>query len=224
MAYDNPISRRQALVAAGALAASAGLVGSRVLGTANGATSSSACVLSPELTQGPYYLDENLIRRDITEGKDGLALELRLTVEDASTCKPIHRATVEVWHADPTGNYSGFDGAATPTTYLRGGQRTNRNGLAIIETIYPGWYQGRTPHIHLKVHVGGDVVHTGQLFFNDTVTDGVYRRPPYSKRPNRTTRNAADSIYVNGGSKSVVKILKRGTGYAGTVTMGVHAS
>jgi protocatechuate 3,4-dioxygenase beta subunit len=222
MAYDNPISRRQALVAAGALAAGAGLVGSRVLGTANGATSSSACVLSPELTEGPYYLDENLIRRDITEGKDGLALELRLTVEDASTCKPIHRATVEVWHADPTGNYSGFDGAATPTTYLRGGQRTNRNGLAIIETIYPGWYQGRTPHIHLKVHVGGDVVHTGQLFFKTATSKAVYATGAYASHGEPDTTNASDNIYASGGSKSLFRLTKRsGGGYRGAITLGV---
>jgi protocatechuate 3,4-dioxygenase beta subunit len=119
MAHELPISRRQALVAAGALAAGAGLIACGPRGAANGATAArrtSSCVLSPEMTEGPYYLDENLIRRDITEGKDGLPLELRLTVENASTCKPIAKATVEVWHADATGNYSGFDGAATQTT------------------------------------------------------------------------------------------------------------
>ena len=222
MAHDNPITRRQALVAAGALAAGAGLVGSRLLGTANGATSSSQCVLSPELTEGPYYIDENLIRRDITEAKEGLALQLRLTVEDASTCKPIHRATVEVWHADATGNYSGFDGAATQTTYLRGGQRTNRNGLAIIDTIYPGWYQGRTPHIHLKVHVGGDVVHTGQLFFKTATSEAVYETGAYASHGEPDTTNASDNIYSSGGSKSLLRLTKRsGGGYRGAITLGV---
>jgi protocatechuate 3,4-dioxygenase beta subunit len=222
MANDNPISRRQALVATGAAAAGAAVVGSRFLGTANGARSSSQCVLSPELTEGPYYIDENLIRRDITEGKDGLALQLRLTVEDASTCKPIRRATVEVWHADATGNYSGFDGAATQTTYLRGGQRTNRNGLAIIDTIYPGWYQGRTPHIHLKVHVGGDVVHTGQLFFKTATSEAVYETGAYASRGEPDTTNASDNIYASGGNKSLLRLTKRsGAGYRGAITLGV---
>ncbi|MFL5850420.1 MAG: intradiol ring-cleavage dioxygenase [Solirubrobacteraceae bacterium] len=222
MAHDNPISRRQALVAAGAAAAGAAVVGSRFLGTANGATSSSQCVLSPELTEGPYYIDENLIRRDITEGKDGLALQLRLTVEDASTCKPIHRATVEVWHADATGNYSGFDGAAAQTTYLRGGQRTNRNGLAIIDTIYPGWYQGRTPHIHLKVHVGGDVVHTGQLFFKTATSEAVYETGAYASHGEPDTTNASDNIYASGGNKSLLRLMKRsGGGYRGAITLGI---
>ena len=106
----------------------------------------------------------------------------------------------------------------------RGIQKTDASGIATFQTVYPGWYQGRTVHIHVKVHVGGSVVHTGQLFFDDTATDAVYRRAPYSKRPSRTTRNAADSIYVNGGSKSVVKIGRQGTGYAGNVTMGVHTA
>ena len=176
----------------------------------------------PGADEGPYYLDENLIRRDITEGKDGRALQLRLTVEDASTCKPIHRATVEVWHADPTGNYSGFDGAATPTTYLRGGQRTNRNGLAIIETIYPGWYQGRTPHIHLKVHVGGNAVHTGQLFFKTATSKAVYATGAYASHGEPDTTNASDNIYASGGSKSLLRLTKRsGGGYRGTITLGV---
>ncbi|MFL5837362.1 MAG: intradiol ring-cleavage dioxygenase [Solirubrobacteraceae bacterium] len=222
MAHENPISRRQALVAAGTAAAGAAVVGSRFLGTANGATSSSQCVLSPELTEGPYYIDENLIRRDITEGKDGLALQLRLTVEDASTCKPIHRATVEVWHADATGSYSGFDGAATQTTYLRGGQRTNRNGLAIIDTIYPGWYQGRTPHIHLKVHVGGDVVHTGQLFFKTATSEAVYETGAYASHGEPDTTNASDNIYASGGNKSLLRLTKRsGGGYRGAITLGI---
>jgi len=143
---------------------------------------------------------------------------------DASTCRPIKGAAVDIWHADAGGVYSGFGAGSSNRTFMRGLQKTDANGIATFQTVYPGWYQGRTVHIHVKVHIGGNVVHTGQLFFNDTVTDAVYRRSPYSKRPNRTTRNTADSIYVNGGSKSLVKIAKRGTGYTGAVTMGVHAA
>jgi hypothetical protein len=83
---------------------------------------------------------------------------------------------------------------------------------------------GRTVHIHVKVHVRGNVVHTGQLFFPETVTDTVYRRSPYSKRPNRTTRNAADAIFVNGGRNSLLKLRRQGAGYVGSITMGVHAA
>jgi protocatechuate 3,4-dioxygenase beta subunit len=182
------------------------------------------CVLTPELTEGPYYIDGEKLRRNITEGRPGAPLTLRLAVVDASTCRPIKGAAVDIWHADAGGVYSGFGAGSGNRTFMRGIQKTDANGIATFQTVYPGWYQGRTVHIHVKVHIGGNVVHTGQLFFNDTVTDAVYRRSPYNKRPNRTTRNAADSIYVNGGSKSLVKIAKRGTGYAGAVTMGVQAA
>jgi protocatechuate 3,4-dioxygenase beta subunit len=96
------------------------------------------------------------------------------------------------------------------------------NGLATLKTIYPGWYQGRTVHIHVKVHLGGNVVHTGQLYFPDAVTDKVYRKAPYSARPGRTTRNANDSVFVNGGKNSMVSIRADGTaGYIAAITMGV---
>lgn len=106
-----------------------------------------------------------------------------------------------------------------------GSTKTNANGIATFLTVYPGWYQGRTVHIHVKVHVSGSVVHTGQLFFPDALTDRVYRKAPYNKRPNRTTRNANDSIFVNGGRKSMLALSRRRAGgYLGEITMGVHRS
>jgi protocatechuate 3,4-dioxygenase beta subunit len=91
--------------------------------------------------------------------------------------------------------------------------------------VYPGWYQGRTVHIHVKVHLGGNVVHTGQLYFPDSVTDAAYRKAPYSSRPNRSTRNADDAIYRNGGRRSLVNVRKSSGGfYVATITMGVHRS
>ena len=105
---------------------------------------------------------------------------------------------------------------------MRGVQRTDKNGLAIFRTVYPGWYQGRTVHIHVKVWVGGSDVHTGQLFFSDTLTDTVYERAPYSRRPSRTTRNAQDMIYGSGGRQSLLRMRRTGSGYAGSITMGVN--
>ena len=108
---------------------------------------------------------------------------------------------------------------------MRGVQRTSAKGLALFRTVYPGWYQGRTVHIHVKVHLGGNVVHTGQLYFPDSVTDAVYKKAPYATRPNRTTRNADDSIYRNGGKRSQVSLRKTNAGvYVATITMGVHRS
>ena len=128
-------------------------------------------------------------------------------------------AAVDVWHCDANGAYSGVQGSTG--TFLRGVQRTDANGVAVFRTIYPGWYPGRTVHIHVKVALGGNVVHTGQLYFSDAVTDVVYRRAPYKRRPNRDPRNAGDSIYRNGGKRSTLALRRSGSGYVGSITMGV---
>jgi protocatechuate 3,4-dioxygenase beta subunit len=93
-----------------------------------------------------------------------------------------------------------------------------------INTVYPGWYQGRTVHIHVKVHAGGNIVHTGQLFFDDSLTDRVYATSPYDERPNRTTRNDQDGIYQDGGAESTLAGEKSGNGYVGSLVMGVQAA
>jgi protocatechuate 3,4-dioxygenase beta subunit len=180
------------------------------------------CVLTPEQTEGPFYVAGEKVRRNITEGRPGTPLTLRLRVVNASNCKGIKNAAVDIWHTDALGVYSGVQGSSG--TFMRGIQRTDANGLAVFKTVYPGWYNGRTVHIHVKVHLGGNVVHTGQLYFPDSVTDRVYANAPYSSRAGRDTRNAADSIYRNGGSKSVLGLRRSGAGYVASLTMGVHRS
>ena len=186
---------------------------------------SVSCVLTPEMTGGPFYIAGEKVRRNITDGHPGTPLVLRLAVVDASTCKPIKGAAVDIWHADAAGNYSGFGAGSGNRTFMRGIQRTDANGVATFRTVYPGWYQGRAVHIHVKVHMRGRVVHTGQLFFSDSLTDRVYRNAPYNKRPKRTTPNANDSIFVNGGRRSMLAVNRRAAGgYLGKITMGVHRS
>ena len=185
-------------------------------------TGAVQCVLTPELTEGPYYIDGEKLRRDIREGHPGSLLTLRLIVLSASTCKPVKGASVDIWHADAAGNYSGFGAGAGSRTFLRGVQKTDTSGLAVFTTIYPGWYQGRAVHIHIKVHVGGSVVHTGQLFFSDALTRAVYKAAPYAERGNPDVPNASDSIFVNGGKRSIVAVKKSGAGYIGSIAMGVH--
>jgi protocatechuate 3,4-dioxygenase beta subunit len=227
---DDRITRRRSLAKLGGFVAAALGVGvwrsedSEGVGPAAVATGAITCVLAPEQTEGPYYVSGEKLRRNITEGRPGTPLRLRLRVVDASTCKPIKGAAVDVWHADAGGDYSGFGSANGSRTFMRGVQRTDANGYVTFLTVYPGWYQGRTVHIHVKVHVGGNVVHTGQLYFSDAVTDAVYRSAPYNSRSARTTRNASDSIYRNGGSRSTLGLRKNGTGYVGSITMGVHRS
>jgi protocatechuate 3,4-dioxygenase beta subunit len=228
---EQRISRRASLASLGGLVAgAAGLAGLRAaeeagagpVGVASGLIS---CVLAPEQTEGPYYVDDAALRRDVREGRPGVLLTLRLTVVNASSCKPIKGAAVEIWHCDAGGVYSATSVQGTDDErFLRGVQRTDARGVAIFKTVYPGWYQGRTVHIHTMVHIGGNVVHTGQLYFADAVTDAVYKRSPYSARPNRTTRNAADSIYRNGGKRSTLKSVKKGSAYVGSITMGVQRS
>jgi protocatechuate 3,4-dioxygenase beta subunit len=214
---DAPSTRRSALLRAGALLAGALGVGGWKAATSGEVT----CVLMPEQTEGPYYIDGEKLRRNIAEGRPGTPLELRATVVNASTCKPIRNAVVDIWHCDAGGVYSGFGNAASNRTFMRGLQRTNAKGVAVFRTVYPGWYPGRTVHIHVKVHVGGNVLHTGQLYFPDSVTDAVYRKAPYSRRPNRNTRNPDDAIYRNGGKRSQVKVRKNPGLYVASITMGV---
>jgi protocatechuate 3,4-dioxygenase beta subunit len=191
-------------------------------GPAAVASGAVSCVLTPEQTEGPYYIPGEKLRRDITEGKAGVPLLLRLKVVDASTCRPIKGAAVDVWHADARGVYSGFGAGSRSRTFMRGVQRTDRNGLARFRTVYPGWYPGRAVHIHVKVHVAGNVVHTGQLYFPDRVTDRVFRRKPYSRRPRRSTRNGDDFVFAQGGRRSMLSLRKVGSAYIGSITMGVN--
>jgi protocatechuate 3,4-dioxygenase beta subunit len=225
------MSRRASLASLGGLVAgAAGLAGLRAAeeagaGPAGVASGLVTCVLAPEQTEGPYYVDDAAVRRNVTEGRLGAPLTLRLTVVDASTCKPVKGAALEIWHCDAGGVYSGTSQQGTEDErFLRGVQRTDAKGLAIFRTIYPGWYQGRTVHIHTMAHIAGNVVHTGQLYFPDTVTDAVYKRSPYNRRPNRNPRNAGDSIYRNGGRRSTLKLVKNGAAYVGSITMGVQRS
>jgi protocatechuate 3,4-dioxygenase beta subunit len=226
MDTDRKLTRRASLLGFAGLAA--GALGGRLApdeadaaGPAAVASGSISCILTPELTEGPYYIAGEPFRRDVTEGRPGTTLMLKTTVVDAGTCKPIKRATVEIWHADAAGDYSGFGNGASSRTFMRGQQRTDRNGLAVFKTVYPGWYSGRTVHVHVKVHVGGNVVHTGQLFFPEAVSAKVYSTGAYASRGTADTSNAADAIFRNGGPKGLLKLTRRAYGYDGTITMGV---
>ena len=224
---DSTFTRRGSLVrlgglVTGALGVAGWEAGSSGAGPAAVASGQVSCVLAPEQTEGPYYIPDELVRRNITEGRPGTPLTLRAFVVDPSTCKAIKNAAVDIWHADASGVYSGFGAGSSSQTFMRGIQKTNAKGLALFRTVYPGWYPGRTVHIHVKVHLGGNVVHTGQLYFPDAVTDAAYRKAPYASRPTRSTRNANDAIYRNGGKKSLLSVRKSGSVYVATITMGVH--
>lgn len=215
---DRMLRRREALAAlGGAIAATWYAVRSAF--DVRAASAADRCVLAPEQTAGPFYVAGEAFRSDVTEDRPGVPLRVKFKLEDATTCKRIAGATVEIWHADAAGAYSGVGGAAT--TFLRGQQTTDAGGRATFETIYPGWYVGRTAHLHVKAHVGGTVIHTGQLYFDDAVTDAVYRRQPYAARGARTTTNATDGLYGDGGARSKLKLRKRHGTYRGRMVLAV---
>lgn len=226
-----PVRRRELI----RLAGSAGLgllalaaptlrrTGRGVLGSGEASAQDAAlatCTLAPEQTEGPYYVDDVLRRRNVTEGRPGTPLWITLRVVDAATCTAIPGATVEIWHADADGDYSGYSGFAGDI-FMRGQQLTGNAGAATFRTVYPGWYTGRTVHIHCKVHVGGGTVHTGQLYFDDALTDAVYQAEPYASRGTRDTRNSGDDIYASGGAASLLAVERRGKGYWGSITLAV---
>ncbi|WP_214371153.1 intradiol ring-cleavage dioxygenase [Pseudonocardia sp. H11422] len=213
------ISRRRALRAGGAIG----------LGALVAAT--GTCTLTPEETEGPYHLDLDDVRRDIREDRPGALLRLALRVQDVTDCAPVPNALVEIWHCDAGGIYSGFEAAstgaggqpgrnsgATDGTYLRGSQVTDADGIVDFLTIYPGWYRGRTVHIHFKVHVGSTTMPTSQLYFDEAVTDTVYAGAPHSGHPGRDTPDTDDRIFD---SNLVLTTSRTTDGYLALMNVGI---
>ncbi len=160
----------------------------------------ATCSLTPQQASGPFYFDVDRIRSDIREDRQGTPLRLALRVRNAEGCEPLPDAVVEVWHCDAAGSYSGFGSAAggaadTTETFLRGAQVTNAGGIVEFRTIYPGWYPGRTIHVHAMVHLDRTSVLTTQLYFDDTFTDRVHAAAPYAEKSGRDTLNSDDAIF-----------------------------
>ena len=184
------------------------------------------CVVRPRQTEGPFYFDVGLVRRDITESKPGTPLLVAIHLVQAGSCQPIRDAVVDIWHADAIGQYSGYrgqgdDGTDTSgETFLRGIQVTDANGLAEFETIYPGWYPGRTVHIHFKAYTSEQQFITSQLYFPDETTDAALLAEPYSSRGPRGTTNANDSIFS---SELVGRVTRNADGYLVSLAVGIEA-
>ena len=157
------------------------------------------CVLLPAMTAGPFPLDEQFDRRDITDGAPGQPMRLGLRVID-DACAPVPGAKVEIWHCDATGDYSAFaDGGggkdeAEGTTFLRGTQAANDDGIVEFLSIVPGWYRGRAVHVHLRVHVDDATVLTSQLFFDPDHIASVYASGVYEELGLPDTSNEDDGI------------------------------
>ncbi|MEU5594255.1 intradiol ring-cleavage dioxygenase [Streptomyces sp. NPDC020298] len=277
------LTRRKVLVVGGATVAAVGVAGTlAVNASADEATSGAtgdgdACyTLTSELVEGPYYIDADKLRRDVTEDQEGIPLTLTLKVIDSETCKPVRNAAVDIWHCNAVGIYSGYEAmgsggggpaptgeppTGTPTgepptggpgggpgghqeptdddRFLRGTWHTDRHGHVTFKTVFPGWYQGRCVHIHVKVHVdgewtdagyeGGHACHTGQLFFDEKsvlLTESV---EPYAGNTTARTTLDEDSIYPDNGHEGGLLYLKYdkkhiARGVRGHLTLGVDPS
>jgi protocatechuate 3,4-dioxygenase beta subunit len=233
------LNRREMLALCGATAAAAALAG-----CAGGApvsytqTNVAGCVVSPEQTEGPYFVDEKLNRSDIrTDPSDnsvrpGVPLRLALHVSQiaGNACQPLPGATVDIWHCDASGAYSdvqdnpGEFGDMRGKKFLRGYQVTDADGKVEFQTIYPGWYRGRNVHIHFMIRTDpkSEVGHefTSQLYFDEAVTDQVHSQAPYAQKGRRDTTNSNDGIYRRGGKDLMLQLTKDGQGYVGAYKVG----
>lgn len=249
------LSRREALALLGSATAALGMVSlaacapgqtvtptsASVAATAAGTAPTVAsttiaslpsCIVRPEVTEGPYYVQEDLNRSDIRSDTAtgtvvaGTPLVLTFNVSQVSGagCTPMEGAQVEVWHCDAAGVYSAVSDPGFNTKnqdFLRGYQMTDANGKATFMTIYPGWYSGRTVHIHFKVHPSANQEFTSQLFFDDSLTDQVFTVAPYAAKGERNTRNSNDNIYQD---QLLVTTTKTTDGYAATFDIGMQMS
>jgi protocatechuate 3,4-dioxygenase beta subunit len=190
------------------------------------AESNRVCVARPEQTEGPYFVDAVLNRSDIRldprtkKNKAGQVLALSFDVSrlTRSGCEPLPDARVDIWQCDAEGVYS--------DELLRGYQITDGEGAARFLTIYPGWYAGRTVHIHFKVRVNGAqrraYEFTSQVYFDDAVTDAVAANAPYSGRTGRRVRNQNDWIYRDGGEQLKVNAVKSGSRLEATLALAME--
>ncbi|MFM9108256.1 MAG: intradiol ring-cleavage dioxygenase [Chloroflexota bacterium] len=195
-------TRRAVLLGA---AAPAFRLGPLAAAPATPAAGPEPCLPTPPMTAGPFWLPGMPVRRDITEGRPGLPLALELRVFSADGCRPLAGLAIDLWHCDAAGVYSGVQGDTG--SWMRGIQVTGEDGAAVFDTVFPGWYPGRTPHLHLLVRaggaaeggsiIGGEPVFVGQLYFDDARTDLVYALPPYDTRDNAgRPRNEQDGIFM----------------------------
>ncbi|MBI1210330.1 MAG: hypothetical protein GC190_02610 [Alphaproteobacteria bacterium] len=198
------------------------------------------CILSAQAVEGPYYVDQALVRSDIREDRQGLATALQLKIVEAGTCAPIVGAAVDIWHCDAAGAYSaapkrmgdarrdahGHLQPADDTRFLRGRQIAGDDGVVEFTTIYPGWYPGRTPHIHLKAFVREREVATTQLFFDDALSRAIYETAPYVGHGQPDVTNRTDTIISQsrGADGSWPKVMRQANAIAASLTIGIKSA
>jgi protocatechuate 3,4-dioxygenase beta subunit len=205
---------------------------------ATAVTTLPSCIVRPAETEGPYFVDERLLRSDIRSDpadgsvRPGVPIALTFVVSQIAggTCSGFADLLVDVWQCDALGVYSDVSDPGFQTTgskFLRGYQVTDAAGRVTFTTVYPGWYQGRTVHIHFKIRSDAGATKalefTSQLFFDDTVTDTVHALQPYAQKGRRTLRNDGDGIYATGGDQLLLALDgDPSTGYTTTFEVGLQ--
>ena len=241
MMYENRtighlLSRREVMLLLGGSAAYV-MAGHLIPRWAVAGSQDPSCVVRPEQTEGPYFVDERLNRSDIrvdpTDGqvRPGTPLALTLVVSrlNAGDCLPLPGAQVDIWHCDAMGVYSDVHDPGFNTIgrkFLRGYQMTDARGEVRFVTIYPGWYPGRTIHIHFKIRTAPvaqrSFEFTSQLYFDDGLTDRVHAEPPYASNGQRTARNQHDWIFRRGGDRLMLAPTATTDGYAASFAIGLQ--
>jgi protocatechuate 3,4-dioxygenase beta subunit len=214
------------------------VLGAALLGRSLGALAQErpACVARPQQMEGPFFVETGLDRSDIRSDpgtgavSPGMPLQVTFRVSRVAGggCAPLAAAHVELWQCNAAGVYSGVsdgDSKAAGQKFLRGYQMSDAAGIAQFTTIYPGWYPGRTVHLHFTIRMarpaGRRDEFTSQLYFDDALTDRVHAVAPYAARGPRTVRNERDGLYRQGGSQLLLVAREQGAGLAGTFDIGL---
>lgn len=231
-----PISRRDALIVLGTTGV-VWLMGDGLVPRRAMAAAGLSCIVRPEQTEGPYFVDERLNRSDIrsdpTTGRLAAGTPLTVTFQvmrfSTGGCQPLPHVLVDIWHCDARGIYSDVQDPGFNTIgqkFLRGCQVTDEQGAVRFLTIYPGWYPIRTVHMHFKLRTvpaaRKNYEFTSQLYFPDELTDRVHAAPPYSSIGARRVRNQRDFIFRDGGEQLLLAPTPTANGYAATFTIALQ--
>lgn len=220
-----PLPRRRLLQTLAGFPLATALAGwARAAAADAGLVTSQVCTVSPQTTEGPYYFDPNLVRRDITEGRPGLPMDLTLQIV-TSSCAPIPGARVDIWHCDAAGSYSGYSRENTSgETFLRGTQVADANGVVKFRSIFPGWYPGRTAHVHLMVYLSAREMLTSQLFFPDSFVEDVFwTTEPYAAHGPQDTPLFQDGIARRAGDGAIAEVTRQGDTVRAAMVLGLAA-
>lgn len=194
-----------------------------------------SCTLTPEQIDGPYYVAGEAVRQDVVEDQKGVPLALDIQIVDMDTCEPVTGAYLDIWHCNSTGVYGGVavngngvgssDKTNLNNTWLRGAQKTDKDGAVQFSALFPGFYQGRATHIHVAVHLNATelangtlidttAAHVGQMYFDQDLIGEVNKLAPYTDNKQGFTTNAQDMILngVQGDSDPIMEYTRLGEG------------